>query len=494
MVPSKAHLCGGMVPSKAHLCGGMVPSKAHLCGGMVPSKAHLCGGMVPSKAHLCGGMVPSKAHLCGGMVPSKAHLCGGMVPSKAHLCGGMVPSKAHLCGGMVPSKAHLCGGMVPSKAHLCGGMVPSKAHLCGGMVPSKAHLCGGMLPSKAHLCGGMVPSKAHLCGGMLPSKAHLCGGMVPSKAHLCGGMLPSKAHLCGGMVPGRECRPYGPPPFKFFSQFTTGTQGIIKGLSLRMGHSAGESRSSPLFICILLDPGTVVDCICINLIELYYELDSGIREDFIWTDHLSPQLQRNQQILLHNGPRVDCRPRNKRRRVLGDVGVHASTASQLLRGSSLKKACRNLSLEFCTAEELAHTPPVDSWVLQTLGLKDVDTIDHSANYSNLLTSLDDHNALHADSGVGVEGSPCSLDTRYLSPLSSSSPQAQSTPLPSSATPSPFKSPYSVDVSRNKTEVAFTMSLNPHCNVKTHSFDQGQAFVCRDEHAGWKFTWVPKQLE
>ncbi|RXM34677.1 Geminin coiled-coil domain-containing protein 1 [Acipenser ruthenus] len=293
--------------------------------------------------------------------------------------------------------------------------------------------------------------------------------------------------------------------------------------------------------------------------ELYYELDSGIQEDFIWTDHLSPQLQRNQQlqdtllqkeeelarlhdennklkeylnstfvkgleekakILLHNGPGVDSRPRNKRRRVLGDEGVHASTASQLLPGSSLKKACRNLSLEFCTAEELAHTPPVDSWVLQTLGLKDVDTIDHSANYSDLLTSLDDHNALHAagamdynnagrvssplgycpDTGVGVEytGSPCSLDSCYLSLLpsssSSSSPQAQSTPLPSSATPSPFKSPYSIEVSRNKTEVAFTMSLNPHRNVKTHSFDQGQAFVCRDEQAGWKFTWVPKQSQ
>ncbi|KAK1162421.1 geminin coiled-coil domain-containing protein 1-like [Acipenser oxyrinchus oxyrinchus] len=269
--------------------------------------------------------------------------------------------------------------------------------------------------------------------------------------------------------------------------------------------------------------------------QRYYELDSGIRDDFVWTDHLSPQLQRNQQlqdtllekeeelarlhdennklkeylnstfvkgleekakILLHNGLGVDSRPRNKRRRVLGDEGVHASTASQLLPGSSLKKACRNLSLEFCTAEELAHTPPVDSWVLQTLGLKDVDTIDHSANYSDLLTSLDDHNALHADPGVGVEytGSPCSLDTRYLSPLPSSSPQAQSTPLPSSATPSPFKSPYSVEVSRNKTEVAFTMSLNPHRNVKTHSFDQGQAFVCRDDQAGWKFTWVPKQSE
>ncbi|XP_041120756.1 geminin coiled-coil domain-containing protein 1-like [Polyodon spathula] len=290
--------------------------------------------------------------------------------------------------------------------------------------------------------------------------------------------------------------------------------------------------------------------------QRYYELDSGIQDNFIWKDHLSPQLQRNQQlqdtllqkeeelarlhdenhklkeylnstfvkgleekakILLHNGPGVDCRPRNKRRRVLGEEGVPASTASQLLPSSSLKKACRNLSLEFCTAEELAHTPPVDSWVLQTLGLKDVDTIDHSANYSDLLTSLDDQNALHADPGamdnsntgrvssqlgycpdpgVGVEytGSPCNLDSCYLPRLSSSSPQAHSTPLPGIATPSLFKSPYSIDVSRNKTEVAFTMFLNPHRNVKTHSFKQGQAFVCRDDQAGWKFTWVPKQSE
>uniref|UniRef100_A0A8C2NKW6 Geminin coiled-coil domain containing n=1 Tax=Capra hircus TaxID=9925 RepID=A0A8C2NKW6_CAPHI len=52
--------------------------------------------------------------------------------------------------------------------------------------------------------------------------------------------------------------------------------------------------------------------------------------------------------------------------------------------------------------------------------------------------------------------------------------------------------YTSDVSPNKTEMAFSTSLSPHCNVKTHSFHQGQAFVRRDEEGGWKFTWVPKQ--
>ncbi|XP_069610971.1 geminin coiled-coil domain-containing protein 1-like [Ranitomeya imitator] len=60
--------------------------------------------------------------------------------------------------------------------------------------------------------------------------------------------------------------------------------------------------------------------------------------------------------------------------------------------------------------------------------------------------------------------------------------------------SPFGSPiyYTPEVSPNKTGVAFTTSLNPHCNVKTHSFSNGQAFVQRDTEGEWRFTWVPTQ--
>ncbi|KAM4895417.1 geminin coiled-coil domain-containing protein 1 [Sylvia borin] len=116
------------------------------------------------------------------------------------------------------------------------------------------------------------------------------------------------------------------------------------------------------------------------------------------------------------------------------------------------KARRNLFSEFTACEEQA-SPAVDSWVLQTLGLKDVNTIDEaSANYS----------ALSPDLRKDLYSYGLPYLTGGLSP--------------------------------NNTEVAFTTSLSPHCNVRTHSFHQGQAFVRRDDDGGWRFTWVPKQAE
>ncbi|XP_041262023.1 geminin coiled-coil domain-containing protein 1 [Onychostruthus taczanowskii] len=120
------------------------------------------------------------------------------------------------------------------------------------------------------------------------------------------------------------------------------------------------------------------------------------------------------------------------------------------------KARRNLFNEFTACEEQA-SPAVDSWVLQTLGLKDVNTIDEaSANYS----------ALSADLGKDTVSSVPAYGLPYLTG----------------------------GLSPNKTEVAFTTSLSPHRNVRTHSFHQGQAFVRRDDDGGWRFTWVPKQAE
>ncbi|KAL2301188.1 hypothetical protein Nmel_011749, partial [Mimus melanotis] len=125
------------------------------------------------------------------------------------------------------------------------------------------------------------------------------------------------------------------------------------------------------------------------------------------------------------------------------------------------KARRNLFNEFTACEEQA-SPAVDSWVLQTLGLKDVNTIDEaSANYSALSTDL-------------------GTDTYCLSP--------------GGAVDSYELLHLTGGLSPNKTEVAFTTSLSPHRNVRTHSFHQGQAFVRRDDDGGWRFTWVPKQAE
>lgn len=148
---------------------------------------------------------------------------------------------------------------------------------------------------------------------------------------------------------------------------------------------------------------------------------------------------------------------------------------------------------------------MDPWVLQTLGLKDLNTIDDtsSANYSALSSharqttstfpqfldeAIDFPNTSGEDLPIDYGGDRTtpsqgtashSEDFHFLSQLSNP-PGLQTLPY------------YTSDVSPNKTEMAFSTSLSPHCNVKTHSFHQGQAFVRRDEEGGWKFTWVPKQ--
>ncbi|CAM5164073.1 unnamed protein product [Natator depressus] len=179
------------------------------------------------------------------------------------------------------------------------------------------------------------------------------------------------------------------------------------------------------------------------------------------------------------------------------------------------KARRNLLSDFTACEEQA-TPPVDTWVLQTLGLKDINTIDESlsANYSALSSELGKSSCCQShgeamdycndEDPIAAYGcdqmtpitstaTPGKQHLPYIQPLSSA-PYASLT-LPSDAPFPPYGLPYFAnDVSPNKTDVAFTTSLSPHRNVKTHTFHQGQVFVRREEDGGWKFTWVPKQSE
>ncbi|KAM6122477.1 geminin coiled-coil domain-containing protein 1 [Pterocles gutturalis] len=178
------------------------------------------------------------------------------------------------------------------------------------------------------------------------------------------------------------------------------------------------------------------------------------------------------------------------------------------------KARRNLFNEFTACEEQA-SPAVDSWVLQTLGLKDVNTIDEtSANYSALTSDigketycLSPGEAIDYDHSEGAGGAyscshlpaanssthPCTEDSPFL-PQFSSAP-CISSPVPNVSSLPAYGLPYLTgDLSPNKTEVAFTTSLSPHRNVRTHTFHQGQAFVRRDDDGGWRFTWVPKHAE
>ncbi|NXD89275.1 GEMC1 protein, partial [Chaetorhynchus papuensis] len=176
------------------------------------------------------------------------------------------------------------------------------------------------------------------------------------------------------------------------------------------------------------------------------------------------------------------------------------------------KARRNLFNEFTACEEQA-SPAVDSWVLQTLGLKDVNTIDEaSANYSALSPDLGKDMYCLSPGGVTGyehrEGAAAVFNCSHVPPASSSThPCSEGSPFPPQFSSAPCLSPpvpsvsshptYGLpyltgDLSPNKTEVAFTTSLSPHRNVRTHSFHQGQAFVRRDDDGGWRFTWVPKQ--
>ncbi|XP_073485202.1 geminin coiled-coil domain-containing protein 1 [Aquarana catesbeiana] len=269
--------------------------------------------------------------------------------------------------------------------------------------------------------------------------------------------------------------------------------------------------------------------------QLYNE-GCTLQDDFVWNEHLSSQLITNKQLQdtlvqreeelarLHeennklkqylNSTFVK-RLEEKTKKLLSQHGMNAPlkrkarVSSLASPETSAKKAKRNLYNDFTACEEQSGST-VASWVLQTLGLKDVNTIDDSAsaNYSAIskeLTSIggaeygdiqdspsSGYSTIHMTPVHSQAGS--SLDSPYVTNFSPSS--CSSTPLPRSETVSPFGSPicYTPEVSPNKTEVAFSTSLNPHCNVKTHSFSNGQAFVRRDGEGGWKFTWVPKQSE
>lgn len=177
------------------------------------------------------------------------------------------------------------------------------------------------------------------------------------------------------------------------------------------------------------------------------------------------------------------------------------------------KARRNLFNEFSACEGQA-SPAVDSWVLETLGLKDVNTIDESsANYSALTSDLGKDTyclspgeAIDYDHSEAVAAAyscshmPPADSTHAYSEDSSFLSQFPSAPHTSSPEPSisslpAYELPYLTNnLSPNKTEVAFTTFLSPHRNVRTHTFQQGQAFVRREDDGGWRFTWVPKQAE
>ncbi|XP_075938878.1 geminin coiled-coil domain-containing protein 1 [Anarhichas minor] len=160
----------------------------------------------------------------------------------------------------------------------------------------------------------------------------------------------------------------------------------------------------------------------------------------MWTDQVSPHLQRNKQLqdtLLQREEQLvrlqdennklreflsssfvrnlerkakklttDGRRSLKRNLTYGDDGSLQNLHHQLQTSQQVsKRVCRNLTTEFCSSSSETSSsssePNLDLWVLRTLGLKDRDTIDMSNESSSLsgynnLSSLD-YNAAESPS-------------------------------------------------------------------------------------------------
>ncbi|XP_043926695.1 geminin coiled-coil domain-containing protein 1, partial [Protopterus annectens] len=223
--------------------------------------------------------------------------------------------------------------------------------------------------------------------------------------------------------------------------------------------------------------------------------------------------EKAKKLLLQNRHKAEDEFKTKKRKCHDDN----YTSSQSFDENCLQRARRNLFRDFTACEENPD-PPIDTWVLRTLGLKDVNTIDESstANYSAIssdnVTNFDAFSVRsEKDLGYCIEQVP-SVDysndslpqMNYPTNPSNSEAsciqqnaaiQSNSVSVLPNVPSSCYGSAYYASPSYpNKTEVAFSTSVTHHRNVKTHTFQQGQAFVRRDEEGGWKFTWVPRQSD
>uniref|UniRef100_A0A3B4FMJ9 Geminin coiled-coil domain containing n=1 Tax=Pundamilia nyererei TaxID=303518 RepID=A0A3B4FMJ9_9CICH len=154
-----------------------------------------------------------------------------------------------------------------------------------------------------------------------------------------------------------------------------------------------------------------------------------------------------------------------------------------------KRVCRNLTAQFCSESletSACSEPNLDLWVLRTLGLKDRDTIDTSEESSSewSLRSL-------TPSQDTIQFNPPAERVFPTPVLPSGADQPRSSASGFIPT-SPCHPPAAPHTPRNRTDLAFSMSLSPSSSVKTHSFPQGQAFVRKDVEGRWNFTWVPRQ--
>ncbi|XP_051874756.1 geminin coiled-coil domain-containing protein 1 [Pristis pectinata] len=269
--------------------------------------------------------------------------------------------------------------------------------------------------------------------------------------------------------------------------------------------------------------------------EYFSILDTAAQDDLRWTAHLSSQIHKNKQLQetleqkeeelarLHeensklreylNSTYVKSLE-DKARKLLKQSGqkrrgvfkikkrlfegqeeadIYSAAPTNLSKRARRDSACEKQSGLYSRQEE--HCAPcVDTWVLKTLGLKDANTIDEScsANYSAIISEVCPSYDREPDYCTGPTDQ--GQDTATLMDIHANSCQLEASCSGGlvSASPYSFPPPSGAPLYPSKTCVAFSTSLNPHRNVKTHSFCQGQAFVQRDNGGGWRFTWVPSQ--
>uniref|UniRef100_A0A096MFN9 Geminin coiled-coil domain containing n=1 Tax=Poecilia formosa TaxID=48698 RepID=A0A096MFN9_POEFO len=161
-----------------------------------------------------------------------------------------------------------------------------------------------------------------------------------------------------------------------------------------------------------------------------------------------------------------------------------------------KRVCRNLTAEFCSessARSASPEPSLDLWVLRMLGLKDQNTIDTSSESESSLKDL-----VYCDAFGSPVSTPSSVHSYCQTAAGETDhPSSEGTfparPAPTCSGPVGALPSSALTESLHKpTDLAFSMSLSPSSSVKTHSFPQGQAFIRKDTGGRWNFTWVPRQ--
>ncbi|XP_039675871.1 uncharacterized protein gmnc isoform X2 [Perca fluviatilis] len=140
----------------------------------------------------------------------------------------------------------------------------------------------------------------------------------------------------------------------------------------------------------------------------------------MWTEQLSPHLQRNKQKLTADGRR-----KLKRNLMHVDDGPFQNHSHQLVTSQQVsKRVCRNLTAEFCSESSETSSssePNLDLWVLRTLGLKDRDTIDTSHNSSSSSSGYSLGSLVHNASIAS--SSKYTLNSSFSPPVTPSTPSS-----------------------------------------------------------------------